>query len=524
MSANPEDIVQQIQQEFDALLDYARQVPSSQVAEHGISAYGAEGHLLSGVLKLGGSLLTLFFLSQAAAYRCKTVNDAQGIPVPYHSERSRSYWSVFGKVKITRSFYFRTGVCLYPADAAWNLPLTQCSDLLRQLLEKLGVMDPYQKASEILHAFLGQQISTRELKEQVDHDGDIVKEFYEQAPPPCAQSEASILVVQADGKGVPIIRKEAAEPRVRLGKGEKNGKKKEAIVTAAYTIAPCIRTPEMVVQSLFKQNVSQQNFTATSVSPASSNYPVPTITTWESSEGKHFPPQNKRYYTTLSGKEEGVRFTKEQVSQREGSHIQHMVALTDGSEPLQQQILDQLPHFTLILDFIHADEYLWKVANALLGEKDPRRKEWVLDRTRTMLCGKTEELIAEFRHMMDQEEYSHSQRETLRTVANYFERNLEYMGYDKCLAQGWPIATGVIEGACRHIVKDRCELSGMRWNKSGAEALLALRCVEENGDWEDFHNYRRAKRHREVYGVIETNTVDLPGYSAYAPPQIRLAA
>ena len=79
------------------------------------------------------------------------------------------------------------------------------------------------------------------------------------------------------------------------------------------------------------------------------------------------------------------------------------------------------------------------------------------------------------------------------------ERNLDYMHYHTYLAKGWPIASGVIEGACRHFVKDRFELSGMRWELCGAENLLRLRSVAENGDWDDYHLFRRQQRHQRLY-------------------------
>jgi len=92
-------------------------------------------------------------------------------------------------------------------------------------------------------------------------------------------------------------------------------------------------------------------------------------------------------------------------------------------------------------------------------------------------------------------------RATLTKVAAYLERNAPSMDYAAYLARGWPIATGVIEGACRHLVKDRCELSGMRWTIDGAEALLHLRCVQENGDWDAYHAFRRRQRHLRLYAV-----------------------
>jgi hypothetical protein len=106
----------------------------------------------------------------------------------------------------------------------------------------------------------------------------------------------------------------------------------------------------------------------------------------------------------------------------------------------------------------------------------------------------------------------------LLSVAAYYERNLAYMRYDRYLAAGWPIASGVIEGACRHLVKDRCELSGMRWTQVGAEALLRLRSVAENRDWERFHAYRRRQRQLGMYAYWQVEQPDTPTVS------LRLAA
>lgn len=188
-----------------------------------------------------------------------------------------------------------------------------------------------------------------------------------------------------------------------------------------------------------------------------------------------------------------------QVALRQGSHILHKVALCDGCEALQSRIEDRFPDFNLILDFIHANEYLWKVANKLLGESNEQRTEWVANRTLQMLSGKTEQIITEFRNLAKDDQYTSAQREKLTKTANYFERNSPYMDYPTYLAKGWPIASGVIEGACRHFVKDRFELSGMRWTQKGAENLLRLRAVAENEDWDAYHDFRKLERHTRLY-------------------------
>jgi hypothetical protein len=186
---------------------------------------------------------------------------------------------------------------------------------------------------------------------------------------------------------------------------------------------------------------------------------------------------------------------------RQGDHIQDLIALCDGCEALQIRIEAYFSAFTLILDFIHADEYLWKVANSLLGETNEQRTEWVAHRALQMLSGETEQIIAEFRRLAQEPKRTVSQREQLTKTANYFERNLPYMDYPTYLSKGWPIASGVIEGACRHLVKDRMELSGMRWTQDGAENLLHLRAVAENEDWNAFHDFRKRQRHTRLYNI-----------------------
>ena len=133
-----------------------------------------------------------------------------------------------------------------------------------------------------------------------------------------------------------------------------------------------------------------------------------------------------------------------------------------------------------------------------LGETNEQRTAWMANHTLQMLSGQTAQIIAAFRHLTQATSTTSSQREQLVKAANYFERNLPYMDYPTYLARGWPIASGVIEGACRHFVKDRCELSGMRWNQDGAENLLHLRAIAENDDWDAYRDFRRRQRHARL--------------------------
>ena len=168
---------------------------------------------------------------------------------------------------------------------------------------------------------------------------------------------------------------------------------------------------------------------------------------------------------------------------------------------MQERVRRAFPADTLVLDLIHATEYLWKAANALLGETAPRRTAWVKARALHLLRSQSAAVVADLRLLAETPGRARRARVALTTVAAYLERNAPYMDYAPYLARGWPIATGVIEGACRPLVKDRCALSGMRWTLAGAEALLHLRCIHENGDWDAYHAFRRCQRHQRLYAV-----------------------
>ena len=166
--------------------------------------------------------------------------------------------------------------------------------------------------------------------------------------------------------------------------------------------------------------------------------------------------------------------------------------------------MTQVHSRVLILDIIHAIEYLWAAANALLGETHADRTAWVKEQLLLTLSGQTETVIQTLEGLAQDPSTSPSQQQVLNTTIGYYRRNRPYMHYDRYLARGWPISTGVVEGACGHLVKDRMERSGMRWTKSGAQAILELRAVRVNGDWDAYHSFRRQCQHQRLYGSLSS--------------------
>ena len=492
MTFNSTEIIQDIRTDFEKMIDFvmgeeARTARADQI----------ERGLFSLLLSLGAKLLGLFFVMRSQNCEREKHRCSDGSELPYQQDKKRDYFSIFGKLPIWRPYFYQQGLGgQLPLDAELSLGDNCYSDMVREISEYLGVYTVYGKCSDILARLLGLKLSTRAVQANLAEDAGDVEAYYAQKPPPNPMKEAEILVIQADGKGVPLLLEEAAEAKVRLGKGEKRGRKKEAIVTAVYSIAAKPRTPEEVVASYFNHELGEKHAA-----------PPP-------------KPQNKHIWATLDGKDTALARLSWQVGLRQGEHILHQVALCDGCEALQSRITAQFADFSLILDFIHADEYLWKVANSLLGEGNHQRFEWMAQHTLQMLSGNTVQLITNFRQLAQEPKTTQAQRKQLNQTANYFERNLPYMDYPTYLANGWPIASGVIEGACRHFVKDRCELSGMRWRQTGAENLLRLRAISENHDWDAYHAYRRHQRHIRLYGTpaslpqpIEVQVINSPSPS-----------
>jgi hypothetical protein len=472
MTSNPEPMVQQLHHEFQNLLAYVTG-PEARLQ----TAYTVELTLFRRLLTLGAALLRLFFVTRAAVRPAEPVTAPDGTRLTCHDQRWTTYYAVFGKVRFERHSFTapgQEGLC--PLDAELSLPARCYSDLLREWAVYGATDAAYRESRTVLERILGLPLSLQAIESAVVQAGEDVTTFYEQpAEPAAAPPVATILVVQADGKGVPMVQPPIQRPAVRLAKGQKRTKKKEAVVTGLYTISPYERTPQQVVAALLQDPDSAE--------PAARPRPV-----------------GKELRATLAGKADAMGRLATRVVQREGPYIQHRVALTDGAEALQQQLMTHFPAYTLILDIIHATEYLWDTANALLGETHPHRTAWVRAYLEPLLAGQTDAVITALEAEGHAPTQTAVQRQAVQRTVGYYRRNRPYMHYDEYLARGWPIGTGVVEGACRHLVNDRMEPSGMRWTKGGAQGVLDLRAVRLNDQWEAYWQFHRHQQHLRLYG------------------------
>jgi hypothetical protein len=152
-----------------------------------------------------------------------------------------------------------------------------------------------------------------------------------------------------------------------------------------------------------------------------------------------------------------------------------------------------------VVDFVHVLEYLWKAAWCFCDEGDPDAERWVRDPARAVLKGRAAGVAAAIRRNAARERLDRAARPAIDECAAYLIRKRLYLDYPAALGRGWPIATGVIEGACRHLVKDRMDITGARWGPDGAEAVLKMRAIVSNHDFEAYWRYHLAHEHERVH-------------------------
>jgi hypothetical protein len=401
----------------------------------------------------------------------------------------RPYLSIFGEIDIERTCYGQDRVEAAPLDAQLHLPQRQYSYLLQQWLGSFVVDDAHAEAIRKLGAILGLDITVRASEDLNREQASDVVVFQDRLPVPEADEEGPLMVVTADCKGVPLVRKalppeEATDTPLpalanqRRGKGEKANKKRMAAVGAVYTIEPFVRTADDVIEEVMRKEA----------------------------RARRPRPQNKRVRAELLvGKVALFLWLGDEVIRRNPQGNKPVIFLSDGERALHDRQSEYLPENTIcILDLFHVMERLWKVAWCFFEERTQKREahQWVEERLKRLLEGKVDSVIRGIRYQATQRGLKGQKRKTVRDAAEYYERNGNRMKYDEYLAAGYPIGSGVVEGACRHLVKDRMERTGMRWLPSGAQAMLDLRATYLNGEWNAFWTFHVEREDERLYGKI----------------------
>jgi hypothetical protein len=472
MTANPEPMVQPRQGEFQNLLVY---VTGSDARSQ--TANTVELTLFRRLLALGKALLRRFFVTRAAMRPAEPVTAPDGTRLPDHDQRPTTSSSVFGNVCFARHALTtpgQAGRC--PLDAELSLPARCDSDLLREWAVYGATDESSRESQTILARILGLSLSLQAIESAVvEAGGDVTTCDEPPTEPTPSPSEGTILVVQADGPGVPMVQPPPQTPVARLAKGQKRTQQKEAVVTALYPMSPYQRTPQEVVAALLQDPDRPE--------PAGRPQPI-----------------GNELRATFEGKAAAMSDLGQRVTQHDGPPIQQHVALTDGAEALPQQVVTHVPASTFILDIIQATEDLWDTAHVLLGETHPHRLAWVRAYLEPLLAGQTDAVITALEAAGHDPRHTATPRQAVRRTVGDDRRNRPYRRSNEYLAHGGPMGTGVVDGACGHLVNARMEQAGRRWTPGGAQAVLDLRAVRLNGHGDAYWPLHRQQQHQRLYG------------------------
>ncbi len=210
--------------------------------------------------------------------------------------------------------------------------------------------------------------------------------------------------------------------------------------------------------------------------------------------------------------EQVIQAVFDQAEQRDPTHRRTWVVLVDGARHQLDLVCGEAARrgvaVHILIDLIHVMEYIWKAAWCFHADGDPHAEAWVATHAISILSGQAAQAIATIDQQAVHAGLSGGQRRGVDTCIGYLKAKQEFLGYHTALAAGWPIATGVIEGACRHLIGDRLDISGARWGLQGAEAVLKLRAVTTNGDFDRYWHYHLARENHRVHTPRHQDTYD----------------
>jgi len=430
-------------------------------------------------------------LRAAAEPRLAQVTGADQVPrARAEAGHSRALATVFGEVTVRRRAYRAPGAPnLHPADAALNLPPEKHSHGLRKLAAAESARGSYGQAAAAVSAITGTGLGKRQAEQLAGRAAADFAAFYAAARPAPGAAPGDVLVLSADGKGImmrpgglrPAAARAAARaaPRqqARLSRGQVGCRKRMAHVGAVYDAAPVPRTPASILPGTAPRE------------PGTPDGPRAT--------GKWLTA------SITSDAATGISRVFTEAARRDPRHQRTWIALVDGNPHqitrIRAEATARNTPVTIICDFIHVLEYLWRAAWSFHPEADPAAGHWVRRHARAILDGHATTIAASIRHQAATATLSHAKRATAATTADYLDRKAPYLDYPTALAAGWPIATGIIEGACRHLVKDRMDITGARWNPAGAEAILQLRTLHANGDFNQYWAYHLNQEHNRTH-------------------------
>ena len=474
------DLFAAAEQEFDTITTFLRSQEAGSLTHSDLERMlDAKGREL--MRKLLQAHLDLCRPGEAAG----PARDAAGETQSRAQLHERQLETIFGTVTVSRTGYGAEGKpSLHPLDGALNLPVEKYSHEVRCRVVIEAAKNAFDEGVKALETYTGAQVPKRQFEQLVIRAAQDFEDFYEQrqAWARAAPQAGSILVLTVDGKGV-VMRpgdlrdstRRAASRReeiftARLGRGRRLHARRMASVAAVYTIEPFARAPEDVL-------------------PPAGKAPEQPIRP---------RPEHKRVWASLERTpEEVITAMFDEAEHRDPRHRKTWVAVVDDNvtqlDSLHKLARQRKIALRILVDFIHVAQYVWQAALAFHPGDPPMQDAWVRTRLLEILRGKAGQVAGGMRRSATRREMATAGRKPVDECADYLLHYARYLRYHTALSDGLPIASGVVEGACRHLVNDRMNLTGARWSLLGAEAVLRLRALRSSGDFDDYWEFHEIR-------------------------------
>jgi hypothetical protein len=453
------------------------------------------------ILEAGRGLLTRLFqdhldLRSVNEPRVKVV-DNNGVARSERRHGRRRLRSLLGPVVWTRYLYQQaSNDGRAPADACLELSEDGFSMGVRKQVARVCASDAYAPAVETLERLTGVHVAQRQAEQLVWRAAQDVWAFYADQPKE-QEPDDGLLVLSFDAAGV-VMRKPSLRPATRkkaesepvdasfppkLESGKKANRKRMAQVGTVYSVAAFVRTAEDILGEL-------QSLASCDDAP----------------RPKRPRPVNKRLFASIARNyAEVIDQGFHEALARDPHRRRRWVVLLDGNPDQITAVYRAARRvgveITLVADLIHLIEYLWPAAYAFHAPGSDQARAWVVSRVRALLQGANpSQVAAGMRRSATLQNID--KRQAVDACAGYMLKLAPYMRYAMALRDGLPIATGVIEGACRHLVRRRLDIGGARWSTQGAEAVLLLRAIVLSGDFDAYWAYHRAAVYQRVHATL----------------------
>ena len=421
-----------------------------------------------------------------------TIEDSDSNIRIFDQNTKKKLNTIFGEISFERKntrYRSKKGIVthsVFPQENLLKLPKDSVSFALQKKIAYNAVNSTLDRLIPEIEKETGSKLSKGKVISILNESSADFDAFYEKKWDENLRQnlkDTDIIIATFDGKGIPMRRKKEDLNDKELNNKDLNNegsilskksvlkshsnKKKMATVAAVYNIKEYPRTAIDFHHTLLGE--------------------------LRKVDERPKPVEKKVWASLEKSAKEIIQEGFNEVDLRDPHKEKPLVILIDGAIYQKEQVINNCKeckrNYTIIIDIIHAVEYIWKASRVLFPNDTGYQKEWSRVKQLELLEGKVAYIAQEIEVKAEKDKLEGDKLKIANTSKNYFLNNQDFMRYNQFLKLGYPIGSGVIEGTCRSIIGDRLEITGAHWTMTGAEAMLKLRSLVLNGDFDEYWSF-----------------------------------